>query len=344
MTNVLIENRGSPLTINKFEANSLMADKLKNEALTNTKAPTLHLDDQPIMIQQWQHYIERKIGFVLPSAQSKWLLNSVEQTAAQYKLSVRELWNAVQTNNQLRQQLLDTVLIPESRFFRHEPSLSFITALAIKAINNDSQEGVDEPFRIWSVGCSTGQEVWSLTMALEANNLANYMILGTDVSRQALQTARSGQYNQQQKALIPSKYHRFVQPLITDEQEADEAVPQNHSTLSAKHALNPDRQIPIHTQAHWQVVPRLHEQVRFIWHNIFTQRPATLHLQQVILCQNVLIYFRQFDQRDILARLAAQCVLGGYIILAPGEALFWRPSNMRRVAHTQINAWQKISA
>ncbi|HAR75733.1 MAG TPA: chemotaxis protein CheR, partial [Psychrobacter sp.] len=61
-------------------------------------------------------------------------------------------------------------------------------------------------------------------------------------------------------------------------------------------------------------------------------------------CQNVLLYFRKFDQRDILARLSNQCALGGYIILAPGEALFWRPSNMRRIAHPQINAWQKISA
>lgn len=64
----------------------------------------------------------------------------------------------------------------------------------------------------------------------------------------------------------------------------------------------------------------------------------------MIICQNVLLYFRKFDQRDILTRLAAQCALGGYIVLAPGEALFWRPSNMRRIAHPQINAWQKISA
>ena len=58
----------------------------------------------------------------------------------------------------------------------------------------------------------------------------------------------------------------------------------------------------------------------------------------------MLLYFRKFDQRDILARLSEQCTLEGYIILAPGEALFWRPSNMRRIAHPQVNVWQKISA
>ena len=91
-------------------------------------------------------------------------------------------------------------------------------------------------------------------------------------------------------------------------------------------------------------MPTLKSQVRFALHNIMDKKPPTPYLQQVIVCQNMLLYFRKFDQRDILARLSEQCALGGYIILAPGEALFWRPSNMRRIAHPQINAWQKISA
>ena len=97
-------------------------------------------------------------------------------------------------------------------------------------------------------------------------------------------------------------------------------------------------------QAHWQIAPSLQQYVSFALHNIIEKNPPTSHLQQIIICQNMLIYFRKFDQRDILARLSEQCVLGGYIILAPGEALFWRPSNMRRIAHPQVNVWQKINA
>jgi chemotaxis protein methyltransferase CheR/type IV pilus assembly protein PilK len=97
-------------------------------------------------------------------------------------------------------------------------------------------------------------------------------------------------------------------------------------------------------QAHWQIVPSLQQYVSFALHNIIKQKPPTPHLQNVIICQNMLLYFRKFDQRDVLARLSEQCALGGYIILAPGEALFWRPSNMRRIAHPQVNVWQKINA
>jgi chemotaxis protein methyltransferase CheR/type IV pilus assembly protein PilK len=73
------------------------------------------------------------------------------------------------------------------------------------------------------------------------------------------------------------------------------------------------------------------------------EKPPTVHLQQVIVCQNRLLYFRKFDRRDILVRLSKQGALGGYIIVALGEALSWRPSNMRRIAHPHLNAWQKIS-
>ena len=44
----------------------------------------------------------------------------------------------------------------------------------------------DELFRIWSVGCASGEEVWSLAMSLAAQQLKNYVILGTDVSQQAI--------------------------------------------------------------------------------------------------------------------------------------------------------------
>ncbi|MEN2750105.1 CheR family methyltransferase [Psychrobacter sp. FBL11] len=316
------------LRASKFKLNHLRRNHLKiNE-------PTLfRLKDRPIAVVQWQRYIEQEIGFVLPKEQSQWLLNAIETTATENNLSVAELWEAIKKDNKLNQQLLDTVLIPESRFFRHEPSIAFITSLAsqysarlsqniIEDYANDSISSSNGSstrlFRIWSVGCATGQEVWSLAMSLAAKNTSNYVLLGSDVSQRALTKARKGQYDQRQRRLIPSEYQHFTQPLAATDQNE-----------------NP---------TYWRVVPELHEQVSFIWHNIFTQGLATLHLQQVIVCQNVLIYFRQFDQRDILTRLSAQCAIGGYIILAPGEALFWRPSNMRRIAHPQVNAWQKISA
>ena len=304
----------------------------------------------------WRQFIEKEVGFILPDEQLQWLLNAVNNTANNHGLSVKQLWAAVQTDKAIRQNLLDMVLIPESRFFRHLPSIQFVTELAIlanqqhaqlwlyndknehkdnnkddnkdnanaNANDNDKGNDIDPTFRIWSVGCSAGQEVWSLAMNLAAQQLDHYLVLGTDVRQQALEQARVGQYEHRQCQLMPASCQQFLQPVVM----TDDIV-----TSSA----------PIATHSLWQVNASLRKHVSFTWHNIFTKAMPTSHLQQVIMCQNVLIYFRQFDQRDILTRLATQCALGGHIILAPGEGLGWRPHNMRRIKHPQVNAWQKIS-
>lgn len=330
---------------NHTQKDSLMinkADALVAEALW---------DDVAFDTEQWQRYIEQEIGFILPNVQRKWLVNAVSQTALGYGLSIIQLWHQLPINHELRQQLLDRVLIHESRFFRHLPSIEFITDYALRwqreqliaastSCNaNDSSASIDasnpdDLFRIWSVGCASGQETWSLAMSLAAKQLTNYRILGTDVSQQALKKARLGQYDNKQLALIPQDCQQFIQPLrpasIVEELRFMPVSMQKNTEKNAR--------------THWQVMPTLKQHVRFALHNIIDKKPPTPHLQQVIVCQNMLLYFRKFDQRDILTRLSEQCAVGGYIILAPGEALFWRPSNMRRIAHPQINAWQKTSA
>ena len=287
-------------------------------------------------VQQWRRYIEQQIGFVLPDIQLQWLINAIDYTASSYGLTAQKLWYQLPNNDEIRQKLLDKVLIHESRFFRHKPSIDFVTQCALQhqhLANTDRTNNSDacELFRIWSVGCARGQETWSLAMSLAAEQLTNYAILGTDVSQQAIVEARLAQYELRQQSLIPQRCQQFVQPLQAEHLMAGDI----QDSPAVKETS---------TQVHWQVAPILQQYVDFALHNIFEKKPPTTHIQHVIICQNVLLYFRKFDQRDILARLSEQCALGGYIILAPGEALFWRPSNMRRIAHPQVNVWQKINA
>lgn len=298
-----------------------------------------------IDVAQWQRYVEQEIGFVLPDVQLQWLINAIDHTATSHGMTVQELWYQLPKNDTLRQQLLDKVLIHESRFFRHQASIDFIKKCALEyqrqqlagadADNNNHDDNIsDDLFRIWSVGCASGQETWSLAMSLASEQLVNYKILGTDVSQQAIKKSRLAQYHKRQQLLVPPSCQPFIYPLSTKDKR-DTRIATQSSIIKAGTA---------NTQVHWEVAPTLHPYVSFALHNIIEQQPPTSHLQNIIICQNMLLYFRKFDQRDILARLSAQCALGGYIVLAPGEALFWRPSNMRRIAHQQVNVWQKISA
>ena len=288
------------------------------------------LQDDSANLRQWQRYIEQEIGFVLPDVQLQWLTNAIDHTATLNGLNIHQLWCQLPKNNEIRQQLLDKVLIHESRFFRHKPSIDFVTRYAIDKCADDRSK----PFRIWSVGCASGQETWSLAMSLAAEQLSNYAILGTDVSEQAITNAKLAQYDNRQKFLIPEQCQQFVCPVAT--KNANDRLKGTDTTDKTEAYIN--------THVDWQVASDLRPHVNFALHNVIEQKPPTSHLQNVIICQNMLLYFRKFDQRDILARLSEQCAVEGYIILAPGEALFWRPSNMRRIAHPQVNVWQKISA
>ena len=307
-----------------------------NHSLTKALLPENSID-----LQQWQRYIEQEIGFILPNVQLQWLINAIDHTALSYELTPENLWYQLPKNTEMRQHLLDSVLIHESRFFRHMPSIDFVTKCALQHQqrnsiddSNRTANNSDTLFRIWSVGCARGQEAWSLAMSLASERLVDYTILGTDISQQAITESRLGHYNKRQQLLIPPNCQRFIKPLATN----------RVTTKSNSCSSSTVKDTVTNMQADWQVEPSLQQHVSFVLHNVIEQKPPTLHLQHVIVCQNMLLYFRKFDQRDILTRLSEQCAIGGYIILAPGEALFWRPSNMRRIAHPQVNVWQKINA
>ncbi len=335
------------------------------------------LDTLMVTLPRWLEYVENQIGFVLPVNQHSWLESAIYQTAIKYKIETSELWEQIQSDASVRQDFLDAVLILESRFFRHPPSMKFITQLAIQkklksqrlvsdssvsslateslvtnklatkkrvtenATNHQSNSNHSnlnhrDEFRVWSMGCSEGQEVWSIAMCLALAGVTNFHITGTDVSTKAISTAKRAIYENSSRLEIPISYQKFVRPLSINEKPID-------NQLIAKKLTDKKQQ-----QKYWQVDKSLHKHVLFVSSNAFLDSSSDIpsaHLlikQDVIICQNMLIYFRKFDQRDILAKMVDRCAIGGHIILAPGEALFWQHPQMQRVDNDQINAWQKV--
>lgn len=283
----------------------------------------------------WQAHIEKICGFVLPSVQYNWLVHAITTTAQSHDMSVHELYDALQYDvvvpskplPALTQLLLDNLLIAESRFFRHEPSFAFIGELYKSYITERHKAipsfDVPSTFSVWSAGCSTGQETYSLAMALglisrQFVSPLPFWVNGSDLSVRSLVLAKRGEYMGRQLNEIPVCYR------------------------SQLHAMQDNVGIFNH-QKIWQVDKKTQQHTHFFWHNLFSKTPLGLPKQQVIICQNVLIYFRKFDQRDILAYFVQNLDIGGYVLLAPNEAMFWQHPNMRRVSNGQINAWQKIS-
>lgn len=276
-------------------------------------------------LQLWLDYIERHIGFVLPKAQHRWLANAINATAAEQGLSLEQLYDRLPKQPNLHQLLIDRVLIAESRFFRDESAITWIaehynTHKSHDGYYTDTQQ---TPFVVLSVGCSTGQEVWSLALALEYKKqacmhlgqpLIDYRIIGLDASMSSLGYAQTAQYSKREWAYIPANY-RYGTYWVDD--------------------------------THFGIQKQLKQRADFLWCNIFdAQATNTLKRQlsyapTVILCQNMLIYFHRHDQCAILQRLADLLAEKGSLVLGAGEALFWQPPAMQRTRHATVNLWQK---
>lgn len=274
-----------------------------NLALSDTLSPPL---------PAWTAYIEKTLGFVLPKSQENWLSGAIIRLARDHKMSTAYLYRNLE-DPKLSQALIDAVLIKDSRFFRDARLASWLLAAY-----DTHRQTTDRPFLAMSIGCASGQEVWSAAMVLHHQAQASasdtgFCVVGVDASGRALANARLGRYPAKDKQQVPSNYRFYLQ----------EQPPY----------ISVDKSLKGYT--------------RFVCCNVFLARQMQHCLKEFygrvdfLICQNMLIYFRKFDQRDLLARFSQLLAPNGYLWLGAGEALFWQPVDLQRVA-TDSNLWQKL--
>ncbi|NOK17920.1 CheR family methyltransferase [Corallococcus carmarthensis] len=181
---------------------------------------------------------------------------------------------------------IEHAVIGETYFFRHPEHLR---ALASRARLH--QGG---PFHVWSAGCASGEEPYSIAMALMAAGLGNggrFRVLATDVSGRALLRAKSAVYSPWSlRRIEPDLEKRFLAP---------------HPGASGQDAQ--------HT-----VAPEVVRTVDFRRHNLATDAVPSLGFH-AIFCRNVLIYFTPELVRAVLARLVGALAPGGLLFVSPAE-------------------------
>jgi chemotaxis protein methyltransferase CheR len=186
-----------------------------------------------------------------------------------------------------RQELLDRIGLGTTWFLREEAGLAALVARL-------SQLGPrDEPVLVWSAGCSSGEEPYSLAMAmLEAG--VHGRILATDLNRRALWRGIEGRYPRRTLTRLPAHWRaRYFE---------DAGPGMARVTDAVRHC------------------------VTFELHNFRTEHalPPGWHRFDAVVCRNVLIYFDREEAVELVDRLAARCRPGGYLLLSAVERpLFW---------------------
>ena len=182
-------------------------------------------------------------------------------------------------------RVVDALLNQETSFFRDAAVLDLI-AEAGSAI------GGDRRLRIWSAGCSNGQEALSLAMLFAercgANGTSMPEIVATDVSEGAIARARAGRYNQFeiQRGLPIRRMIRWF-----DAADAD-----------------------------WAAKPELLQRVAYRRHNLVADAPPPGRFN-IVLCRNVLMYLVPGLRRQVFARIAQALAPGGLLVLGAGETV-----------------------
>lgn len=193
----------------------------------------------------------------------------------------------------LRGEVIDALLNNETSFFRDPSAFHHLTATVLPQLRE--RRGQVRKLRIWSAACSTGQEAYSLAM-LFAEDRTSWQewtidILGTDLSRTAINRARSGLYSQfeVQRGLPIRRLVDWFDPVL------DEG---------------------------WRVRPDLASLVTFGRQNLLGPPPAGAQFD-LILCRNALLYFSTDRRNQVLDRLATAIAPDGALVLGAGET----PSN-----------------
>lgn len=170
---------------------------------------------------------------------------------------------------------------------------------------------------IWHAGCSSGEEVYSMAILLkEMGILENSKIIATDIDDQILERARSGVFTVRNMELNEKNYVRF-----RGENELNKYFEVKNGLTYMDKSLVKD------------VSYRKHDLVEGIVFNKF----------DIVLCRNVMIYFNQNLQNEVLKKLHESIFKYGYLAIGSKESLIWcEIANKFIVANNEEKIYKKI--
>lgn len=266
--------------------------------------------------QLWSKLLEDRTGIQVAAHQRAFLQTQIasrmrELECADYHAYMRQVIEGLQGMVEWS-VLVDRLVVKETSFFRHRPSIEFVRRLVQTRIDNQSLNG---SFDLWSVGCATGEEPYTLAMVtndcFELAAVDPYFgVTATDISLPSLQKARQGIYPARKatQATAPERARYF--------QVAGQNV---------------------------QVLEKIRDRVCFTHGNVLDIAKMPAVPMDVIFCQNLLIYFRRWRRREMLNVLVERLKPNGVLIVGLGEITEWNHPNIKRVGGDEVQAYMRIA-
>jgi len=275
----------------------------------------------------WENLLEKRTGIQLAQAQHVLLQTQISIRMRELGIgSYQQYFDFVKdesTGLAEWQVLVDRLVVKETSFFRHRPSLDLVRqALEEKLSLYDQskrlagQESAQDSFEIWSVGCSTGEEPYAIAAIVnecfEKAGLTPYFgVTAVDISLPALSIARQGVYGRRSLSLL----------------ENDEL----------------DKFFIDCGKEQYRIIDKIKKRVCFSQANILHVERIPAQPMDVVFCQNVLIYFRRWRRREILKQLVKHLKPGGILVIGLGEITEWNHRELKKIDISGVQAYKKIN-
>jgi len=244
--------------------------------------------------------VHGEFGIKMPSSKKTMLESRIRKRVLLLGMnSLRDYCDYLFSREGLNRELvhmIDSVTTNKTDFFREPAHFSYLTNTALHTLINDYGAGIRKELIVWSAGCSSGEEPYTLAMVLSefAKKYPGFrfMILATDISTRVLQAAKLAVYEEEKTYPIPP-------------------------ALKAAYLMKSRDK----SRGLLRVVPELRKLVEFRRLNFMDHDFGIREMIDIIFCRNVIIYFDRQTQERLLNKFSHYLNPEGFIFMGHSETL-----------------------
>lgn len=252
--------------------------------------------------QRLSEFIHNELGIKMPDAKRAMLESRLHKRLrslgfASFKAYCDHLFSPEGMKDELV-YMIDLVTTNKTDFFREPGQFEYLFNYALPELVKTTGAGVKRELTIWSAGCSTGEEPYTLAMVLSEFGGRypgfgfRYLIIATDISTRVLELARRGVYSEEK--IIPVEAELRKKYILRSKDGGRGLV---------------------------RVMPDLRSRVRFRRLNLMDDDFGFREPLDVIFCRNVIIYFDKETQARLLSRFCDCLDAGSYLFVGHSETL-----------------------
>ncbi|GAB6089195.1 CheR family methyltransferase [Spirochaeta dissipatitropha] len=203
--------------------------------------------------------------------------------------TIDKYFRLIKGNEDELKTLLDSVTTNLTRFFRNTAHFQTFENVVIPDLVERKRSRGDKKLRIWSAGCSTGEEPYTIAMILSEILPPDfsYEIVASDISLKSVMIGKEGYYSDNRMNGVPPEYlNKYFTRM----------------------------------EGGYQITDAIKSRIRFDYHNL--KNDSGLRNLDIVFCRNVLIYFDETAQKAVVERFYETLAAYAYLYIGHSESLF----------------------